>query len=172
MGRGSTRKNKNIYQLSRERSGLTRSQASERMAGITADRIEKIESGRTRPHADEVMLMAEAYGNLSLRNYFCTHECPIGEKNMPEVSYKHLSRIILEILSSLNRAEKEKERLVDIAADSWISAEEYDDFLVIQNELTEISVAVESLKLWADTRLSKTDFVRGSKPAGKGGISP
>ncbi|MCR4909570.1 MAG: helix-turn-helix domain-containing protein [Lachnospiraceae bacterium] len=163
MGRCSTRKNKNVYQLSRERAGLTRSQASDLMEGVTADRIEKIESERSRPHADEVLLMARAYENSSLCNYFCTHECPIGERNVPEVSYKHLSQIILEILSSLNKAEKEKDRLVEITADSWISEEEYDDFLSIKNELTEISSAVEALKLWADQRLTRSDFVRDSK---------
>ncbi len=163
MGRGSTRKNKNVYQLSRERAKLTRNQASELMEGITADRIEKIESERSRPHADEVLLMADAYRNSSLCNYFCTHECPIGERNIPEVSYKHLSQIILEILSSLNRAEKEKDRLVEITADSWISPEEYDDFISIKQELTEISTAVESLKIWADQRLNRSDIIRDPK---------
>ena len=44
MGRKSTKENKNIYQLSREESALTRDAAAEALGFISADRIEKIEN--------------------------------------------------------------------------------------------------------------------------------
>ena len=47
MGRKSTKENKNIYQISREAVSLTREAASELLEYISADRIEKIESGRS-----------------------------------------------------------------------------------------------------------------------------
>ena len=97
--------------------------------------------------------MSKAYDNASLCNHFCTHECEIGRKNMPEVSYKHLSQIILEILASLNSANRERERLIEITADSWIDDDEREDFLAIQKELSEISQSVETLKLWIEQRL-------------------
>ena len=43
MGRKSTKENKNIYQRCREEQGLTREKASEKMIGVSASRIEKIE---------------------------------------------------------------------------------------------------------------------------------
>lgn len=43
MGKQSTRENKNIYQRCREEQGLTREKASEKMIGVSASRIEKIE---------------------------------------------------------------------------------------------------------------------------------
>ena len=61
MPRRSTRENKTVYQLSRERAGLTREAAAERMVFLTAARIEKIESERSAPHPEEVLAMAEAY---------------------------------------------------------------------------------------------------------------
>ena len=78
MGKKSIKKNKNIYQLSREELELTREKASESMGYISADRIEKIESEKSLPHPDEILAMAECYKKPSLCNYFCSHECPIG----------------------------------------------------------------------------------------------
>ena len=153
VGRGSNRENKNIYQLCRERAGLTREKASEQMPGLSANRLERIEYGKTLPHSEEIMLMSKAYHNASLCNHFCTHECEIGRKTIPEVSYKHLSQIILEILASLNSANREKDRLIEITADSWIDDDEREDFLAIQKELSEIAQAVDTLSLWIEQRL-------------------
>ena len=83
MPRRSTRENKTAYQLSREHAGLTREAAAERMEFISAARIEKIESERSAPHPEEVLAMAEAYGDPMLRNEYCTRECPIGKKYVP-----------------------------------------------------------------------------------------
>lgn len=44
MGKQSMRENKNIYQLCREAQGLTRENASKKMIGVSAPRIEKIAS--------------------------------------------------------------------------------------------------------------------------------
>ena len=83
MGRASVKKNKNVYQLSREREKLSREAAGERMEYVSPERIEKIESGRSAPHPDEVLLMESAYRDPELSNYYCTHECPIGRKYVP-----------------------------------------------------------------------------------------
>lgn len=102
MGKKSVKENKNIYQISREECELTRDQASEKMVFVSSDRIEKIESERTFPHPDEILAMAECYKKPDLPNYYCSHECPIGKKYIPEVKLKDLSQITLEVLSSLN----------------------------------------------------------------------
>ncbi len=59
MGRASTKKNKTISQLRREELELTRDKASELLVSLPPERIEKIESEKTLPHPDEVMIMAE-----------------------------------------------------------------------------------------------------------------
>ena len=84
MGRKSVKENKNIYQLSREEAGLTREQASEKAVYMSEDRIEKIESGRSLPHPEEVLTMSECYKRADLCNYFCSNECPIGKVYVPE----------------------------------------------------------------------------------------
>ena len=97
MGRKSTKENKNVYQTSRESLGLTREAAAEKLEFLSADRIEKIESEKSLPHPDEILAMADCYKNPSLCNYYCSHECPIGQEYVPEVQMKNLSQITLDL---------------------------------------------------------------------------
>ena len=120
MGRKSTKENKNIYQISRESLSLTREAAAEKLGFISDDRIEKIENEKSSAHPDEVLAMAAAYKNPSLCNYYCSHECPIGIKYVPEIKVKDLSQITLEMLATLNRLTKEKERLIEITVDGGL----------------------------------------------------
>ena len=148
MGRKSTKENKNIYQTSREDANLTRDAAAELLEFISSDRIEKIENEKSLPHPDEMLAMADCYKNPTLCNYYCSHECPIGQEYVPEVKLKDLSQITLEMLASLNSLEKEKSRLIEITVDGIISEDEKEDFERIQNQLAQIAMAVDSLQLW------------------------
>ena len=155
MGRKSTKQNKNIYQTSREEAGYTRESAAELLEFISSDRIEKIESERSLPHPDEILAMAEGYKNPSLCNYYCSHECPIGQEYVPEVQFKELSQITLEMLASLNSLEKEKNRLIEITVDGQISDDEIKDFEKIQEQLSQISMAIDSLQLWVQKAIAE-----------------
>ena len=158
MGKKSTKENKNIYQLNRERLEQTREKASELLESVTSDRIEKIESGKSLPHPDEVLAMAKCYQNPLLCNYFCSEECPIGRQYVPKVESKMLSQIVLEMLASLNSIDKKKNRLIEITADGEVSDDELKDFVAIQEELEQISLTVESLQLWAETMMIKGEI--------------
>lgn len=150
MGRKSTRENKNIYQQSREKLGLTREAASDLLGYISADRIEKIESAKSTPYPEEIISMADCYKNPMLCNYFCTHECKIGQVYVPEVELKDISQITLEMLATLNTLNREKERLIEITLDGNITQDEFDDFQKIQDQLDKMSLTIESLKLWVN----------------------
>ena len=154
MGRSSTRENKTRYQLAREELGLSREKASELLETIAPERIEKIESERSLPRSDEVLIMAEKYKTPSLCNYFCARQCPIGQQYVPEIRNSELSDIVLKMLASLNAMDRKKERLIEIAADGTISKDEIDDFVHIQKELECISVTVETLQLWVEKMLA------------------
>lgn len=154
MGRTSTKENKTSYQLAREELGLTREKASELLETIAPERIEKIESERSLPRPDEVLIMAEKYKTPSLCNYFCARQCPIGQQYVPEIRNSELSDIVLKMLASLNAMDRKKERLIEIAADGTISKDELDDFVRIQKELERISVTVETLQLWVEKMLA------------------
>ena len=148
MGRKSTKENKNIYQTSREAVELTREAAAEQLQFISSDRIEKIENEKSLPHPDEILAMADCYKNPALCNYYCSHECPIGQEYVPEVKSKELSQITLEMLASLNSLDKQKARLVEITVDGIISEDEMEDLKKIQEQLEYVSMAIDSLQLW------------------------
>lgn len=155
MGRKSTKENKNIYQLSREEANLTRESAAEKLEFVSADRIEKIEYEKSLPHPEEILAMADCYKNPALCNYFCSHECPIGQQYVPEIKMKELSQITLEMLASLNVLEREKNRLIEITVDGEISEDEIQDFKKIQQQLAKISMAIDSLQLWVQKSIAE-----------------
>ena len=100
------------------------------------------------------MLLSEIYGEPTLCNHYCSKECPIGEKYVPEVKVKDLAQIVLEMLSSLNSMKKSQERLIEITADGIIDDDEIKDFVFIQEELERISITVETLQLWVEQMLA------------------
>ena len=153
MARVSTKENKNIYQITREGLKLTREAASELLETISPERIEKIESERSMPHPDEVLLMSDQYKQPSLCNYYCANQCPIGQQYVPEIKVKDLSQIVLETIASLNAMQTNKNRLIEITVDGQITGDELADFVYIQEELEKISVAVETLQLWCERML-------------------
>ena len=154
MARKSTKENKNIYQRIRESLDLTREEAADLLVTMSPERIEKIESERSSPHPDEVLLMSDQYKHPSLCNYYCANQCPIGQQYVPEIKIKDLSQIVLETIASLNAMQKKKERLIEITVDGKISGDELEDFIYIQQELERISIAVETLQLWSERMLA------------------
>ena len=154
MGRKSTKENKNIYQISRENAKLTREAAAEQLEFISSNRIEKIENEKSSPQPDEILAMADCYKNPSLCNYYCSHECSIGREYVPEVTAKDLSMVALEMLSTLNTLSKEKDLMIDIAADGEVTEDEISDFLRIRNNLEDMGLAIEALKLWFENAIA------------------
>ena len=147
MPRRSVREDKNIYFQSREAAELTREEASEKSEFMSEDRIERIESGKSVPHPDEVLAMAKAYGDPFLVNRFCSGECPIGKKYVPELTDAELSSIVLSIIDSVNGLSERKDRLIGITADGVISEEERGDFEKILSYLEKVSSAAGTLRL-------------------------
>lgn len=150
MGRRSTRSDKNIYQVSREAAGFTREAASARLEFMSDDRIEKIETRGALPYPDEVLAMAACYRNMSLCNEYCTGECPIGERYVQKIEPKELGQIALEVVNSINNLDRRKDRLIEIAVDGKITADEEQDFEEIREELSSIARSVATLQLWMD----------------------
>ena len=148
MGKKSIREDKNIFQLAREEAGLTRAQASEKLVFVSESRIEKYESGKSEVHPEEVLAMARAYKKPMLCNYYCSQMCPIGKENVTEIKMKDLAQIVLNTLATLNALEDEKDRLIEITADSQVSEDELSDFVRIQKGIEQIALASDSLSMW------------------------
>ena len=158
MGKRSIKEDKNIWQRSREEAGLTRAAASEAMGFISDSRIEKYESGKSPVQPDEVMAMAKAYKKPGLCNYYCSHECPIGQEYVPEIKVQDLAQIVLQTVATMNTLEKAKERFIEITADGEISDDELEDFARIENGIEEIAMASDALTLWLDSMVASGEI--------------
>jgi transcriptional regulator with XRE-family HTH domain len=154
LGKRSIKENKNIYQQLREEAGLTREEAADALGFISESRIEKFESGKSPVHPEEVLAMARAYRKPALCNYYCSHECPIGQEYIPEVKVKDLAQIVLQTLSTMNSLDKAKNRFIEITADGQISEDEFTDFVRIENGIKEIGLAADSLTLWMENMIA------------------
>jgi len=155
MGKRSVKENKNIYHIVREELGFSRDEAAEKyLCGISAARLERIENERMLPSPEDVMIMAKGYKNPGLCNYYCSHQCPIGVESVPAIEFKGLPQITLEMVVTLNKLAKEKDRLMEITVDGEITDSEAGDFLAIQKNLEEMSAAIDALKLWVDQAIA------------------
>lgn len=155
MGRRSTRENKTFYQKKREEANLTLEEASALSAGLSAERIARIERGTARILPEDAMLMEECYKSPGLCNYYCSHECAIGRASVPEVESKSLEAITVETLSCVNKLKREQERLLEIVEDGEVRPNEIEDFLKIKETLDRIAASVRSLQLWIDNRVAE-----------------
>lgn len=160
MGRASIKEDKNIFQKCREECAMTRLQASEATEWMSDSRIEKIESGKSHATPEEVLVMSKAYKKPELCNYYCSHECAIGQKYVPEIKSKSIEKIVLEMLAALNSIEKNKDRLIEITSDGIIHDDEIKDFIAISNKLEQISSSADSLKLWLDKTIANGEINR------------
>ena len=150
MGRQSTRANKNIYQTAREERGLTREKAADRMSGVSAARIEKIEYELQEPTPYDIVQMADCYNRPDLCNYYCSNKCAIGFRYVPEIEVGELPGIILETIAGLNEINDLTGRMIQIGRDGKITDDEIKDFAVISNKLDAVSLAIDSLNLWVE----------------------
>ena len=154
MGRKSNKEDKSVYQEYREKLDLTREKASELIGFISAAKLEKIENGKVSVQPEDVIAMAECYKAPELCNYYCSQECPIGKEYVPEIKVKDLTQIAVETLNSLNRMNKEKDRLLEIVEDGQITPDEYKDFFEIKKTLEKIALSVDTLQLWVDKSIA------------------
>lgn len=148
-----------IYKQIRKSHDMTRDDVCDAAVDLCTplqpERLERIENGKLEIHPEEVMLLSEIYGEPTLCNHYCSKECPIGQKYVPEIKVKDLAQIVLEMLSSLNSMKKSQERLIEITVDGIIDDEEIKDFVFIQKELERISITVETLQLWVERMIAE-----------------
>ena len=144
----------NMYRETRDKLGLTREQASELLETIEPSKLERIESEKQIPNPEDVMIMAEKYGEPGIMNYFCASQCPMGQKYVPRVEYDELEKTVLKIVSSLNSMNAKQDKLIEIAEDGEITDDELVEFINIEKELARVSMAISKMEIWREQMLS------------------
>lgn len=131
------RKPRNIYQNARVRAGLTQEAAAERLC-CTPETIRAFESGRRRPSDDTVCLMAEVYGDLLLgyQHLKTGALAPL----LPDLMERSLQEGTIRLFRMLHRFARQEriEKLLEIAEDGVIDAQERPVYNAIMDELREI----------------------------------
>lgn len=130
--------------------GYSREKAAE-LIGIKYDRLEKIENNKVLSiEPQEVVKIARAYGKPDLCNYYCTHECDIGNKYGRESTVKDLAHIAVDTLTSLNKLDAARIRLLEIVEDDKVTDDEMEDFLKIREMIEKIATTADSLKFYME----------------------
>lgn len=146
---------KSHYQKAREAAKLSIKTAAENMCGTSEYKLRRLENGTTNLQPDDVVVMAECYGQPELRNYYCTHDCPIGQLDAPCAQRREAPAEALETLEARIAALTEPmagidrsplERLHQIFRDGTISAGEEAQFQKIYNMIEAISAQIETLQ--------------------------
>ena len=128
---------KNIYIL-RKQKGLTQEQLAEIM-GVSYQAVSKWENEKSLPEASILPLLADTLG--------CSIDMLFSRQN--DVLIGNLKEITIEMLASLASLEEKKRRILEIARDGKVDESELEDFVFIQKELEQISMAVEALQRWS-----------------------
>ena len=163
MGRHATKAAENIYfrcrnEASRYNDKLKSREGASDLLGLSVSSLADYELGITKVvPVDKVVLMADLYNTPELKNYYCTHECPLGVDNVPELEIAELDRLALKILSAFKNVSKIRESIIDIAADGIISTDEIPTLESIINDLDVITKNSQELKLWVTKNLKLED---------------
>ena len=100
------------------------------------------------PYPDEVEQLALVYNAPELRDYFCTHQCPIG-KNRTPLMHDSLSEISASLMSALHFLSGANDKIHSILGDSKVSDNEIEEFKRVLKTLRAIAYSANSLELWA-----------------------
>lgn len=89
---------------------LTRTGAVDFLPGVTEDSLKKYELDITKPPKIVVALMADAYNEPELRQWYCVNECPLG-KDCREIPEMPAERALIRFQNSVYEMEQLTKRL-------------------------------------------------------------
>ena len=126
---------------------------------VSVSTISDYELGLTKSGVpvEMVVRMADLYSAPELRNWYCTHDCPIGRLDVAPVKLEDLDRLAIELQDCLKKAGADREDLLDIAADGKIDEEERPRLEKILCDLDKIAEGAKDLKLWVKKNLEALD---------------
>lgn len=107
-----------------------------------------VENGKADPDPEFVKWMAQSYDAPELINYYCTHQCPLGDKK-DAIKKGSLEELSWHLLSGLHFLGEVEDKIFDLTRDGKISDAEKSEFTKIIDNLKALSVMAESLEVWA-----------------------
>lgn len=154
--------NNNVYFLARKdamryNERLTREGAAE-MIGVSPYTLADYELGNTKVvPVDKVVLMADLYNCPELKTGYCKHECPIGKEYPVATKRGNIEGAALRLINELNDIGKQQiaEKIMKIAMDGVISADEKPELGAIMKQLEDMTTAISELMLIGKKEMRK-----------------
>lgn len=147
-----------IYLKSREKTGMTRSEAVSAMseAGyeISESSIKDYENGKTIPKPESVMILSEVYTAPELKWLHCSESCLLGQeivKASEKFGSGDIYRTFFELIGAFNSIQGIEESLHNIVSDNVLSPDEEEEWNRIIGVLDRITESANELKVWAES---------------------
>lgn len=115
---------------------LTRSGAIEFLPGVTEDSLKKYELDINRPPNIVVALMADAYNEPELRQWYCVNECPLG-KDCREIPEMPAERALIRLQNSVYEMEQLTRQISLLMEDGTLGEDEKGAVPQLRNRLLE-----------------------------------
>lgn len=154
MGKKSLRKNKTIYQLSREKAGLTRKEAAEKIGFLSEHSLEKKERDKSYVDPADVLAMEEVYKDYTLSSHHCSQNCAIGQQYVKAAELKSLAQIALHAQLALMNLESRQPHLLELAGKDTQNEEEMQFLEEYKQLLLDLGQAGRELDVWLRTKKS------------------
>ena len=150
--------NENVYFACRKKAAsynekLNSRESAAELLGISPSTLANHELGITKSvPVDTVVMMADLYHAPELKNMYCKKECPIGEGLPVSTNIDSLQGITVRLLNGLDDEEIHamKKRLISIAADGKIDAEERKGLDAILESLDNLAKTISELRMLAE----------------------
>ena len=115
---------------------LTRAGAVECLPGVTEDSLKKYELEITRPPNVVVALMADAYNEPELRQWYCANECPLG-RDCREIPEMPAERAMIRLQNTVYEMEKLTREISLLMDDGEMSEDEQQAIPGLRDRLLE-----------------------------------
>lgn len=148
---------RSIYLKSREKAGMTRSEAVSAVSragyDISESSIKDYENGKTVPKPENVMILSEVYAAPELKWLHCSSSCMLGQeivKASEKFGSSDIYRTFFELTGAFNAIQSIEESLHTIVSDNVLSHEEEEEWNRIIGVLDRITECTNELKVWAE----------------------
>lgn len=149
-----------MFRDARTKTGMSREEAAFRIH-IGSRTLSDYENGVTTPPADVVLRMSEVYEDPGLVAAYCAQCCPIGQVYAHSVSdHGNLCQSVLGLLDEHSDVAELRATLTKIAADGVIDEHEIPVFKSIMEELLELEMKIEELKLQAALMINLPELMQ------------
>lgn len=116
--------------------------------GIDRTRLARIELGSITPYPEEVLIMADTYGEPQITNTYCSQYCQLGQETIPPCELLQIDRLTIKVLSAIKGAGYIQDTILSVAGDGKVTPNEVPQLKQVMANLEAMETASMELRLW------------------------